>query len=170
MRRLIEPGPIVLVSSHWKGKNNIMTMGWHMVMDYSTIGCFIWDQNHSREMIRKSRECVINVPTYDIIRKVVAIGNSSGSEIDKFKEFRLTPQKASEVKAPLIAECYANFECRLADARQISKHGLFIWEVVKAHVASSPKLPETLHYRGNGEFMVSGKRLSRRSRFKAENL
>ena len=47
MRRLIEPGPIVLVSSHWKGRNNIMTMGWHMVMDYSTIGCFIWDQNHS---------------------------------------------------------------------------------------------------------------------------
>jgi flavin reductase (DIM6/NTAB) family NADH-FMN oxidoreductase RutF len=160
MRRFIEPGPIVLVSSHWKGKNNIMTMGWHMVMDYSTIGCFIWDQNHSREMIRKSRECVINVPTYDIIRKVVAIGTSSGSEIDKFKEFKLTPQKASEVKAPLIAECYANFECRLADTSLIGKYSLFVFEVVKAHVATSPRFPRTVHYRGDGRFMVSGKEVN----------
>ena len=83
MRRFIEPGPIVLVSSHWKGKNNIMTMGWHMCMEFTTIGCYIWSENHSFDMIRKSKECVINVPTYDIIRKVIAIGNSSGDEIDK---------------------------------------------------------------------------------------
>ena len=57
-----------------------MTMGWHMVMEFSPslIGCYIWDQNHSCEMVRKSRECVINVPTYDLIRKVIAIGNSTG--------------------------------------------------------------------------------------------
>jgi flavin reductase (DIM6/NTAB) family NADH-FMN oxidoreductase RutF len=170
MRRLIEPGPIVLVSSHWKGKNNIMTMGWHMVMDYSTIGCFIWDQNHSREMIRKSRECVINVPTYDIIRKVVAIGNSSGSEIDKFKEFKLTPQKASEVKAPLIAECYANFECRLADTSLIGKYSLFVFDVVKAHAAVSPRFPRTIHYRGEGRFMVSGREVDYARYFKPEML
>ena len=170
MRRLIEPGPIVLVSSHWRGKNNIMTMGWHMVMDYSTIGCFIWDQNHSREMIRKSRECVINVPTYDIIRKVVAIGNSSGSEIDKFKEFKLTPQKASEVKAPLIAECYANFECRLADTSLIGKYSLFVFDVVKAHAAVSPRFPRTIHYRGEGRFMVSGKEVDYARHFRPEML
>src|SRR5262245_12985721 len=136
MRRFIEPGPIVLVSSHWKGKNNIMTMGWHMVMEYSIIGCFIWDQNHSFEMIRKSRECVINVPTYDIIRKVIAIGNSTGGDIDKFEKFELTPEKASKVKAPLIKECYANFECRLADTSLIRKYSLFVFDVVKAHVAT----------------------------------
>ena len=68
VRRFLEPGPIVLVSSAWKGKTNIMTMGWHMVMGESPslVGCFIWDQNHSFEMIRKSRECVINVPTVDL--------------------------------------------------------------------------------------------------------
>jgi len=132
MRRFIEPGPIVLVSSHWKGKNNIMTMGWHMVMDYSTIGCFIWDQNHSCEMIRKSRECVINVPTYDIIRKVIGIGNSTGAEIDKFDEFGLTAGKADKVRAPLIRECHANFECRLVDTSLIRKYSLFVFEVVKA--------------------------------------
>src|SRR5690242_10243550 len=58
VRRYLEPGPIVLVSSAWRNKTNIMTMGWHMVMGFepSLIGCYIWDQNHSFNMIRKSRE------------------------------------------------------------------------------------------------------------------
>jgi len=170
MRRLIEPGPIVLVSSHWKGKSNIMTMGWHMVMEYATIGCFIWDQNYSREMIRKSKECVINVPTYDIIRKVIAIGNSTGDEIDKFEEFGLTPQKASKVKAPLIKECYANFECRLVDTSLIRKYSLFVFDVVKAHAAVSPRFPRTIHYRGEGRFMVSGKEVNYARYFEPEML
>jgi flavin reductase (DIM6/NTAB) family NADH-FMN oxidoreductase RutF len=170
MRSLIEPGPIVLVSSHWKGKSNIMTMGWHMVMDYSTIGCFIWDQNHSREMIRKSKECVINVPTHDIIRKVIAIGNSTGADIDKFAEFALTPATAVKVKAPLIKECYANFECRLVDTSLIRKYSLFVFEVVKAHAAVSPRFPRTIHYRGDGRFMVSGKEVDYARYFKPEML
>ena len=65
IRRFLEPGPIVLVSSAWKGQTNIMTMGWHTVMEFqpSLIGCYITDGNHSFEMIRGSRECVINIPT-----------------------------------------------------------------------------------------------------------
>jgi flavin reductase (DIM6/NTAB) family NADH-FMN oxidoreductase RutF len=70
----------------------------------------------------------------------------------------------------LIKECYANFECRLHDGRQIARHGLFIWEVVKAHVATSPKLPVTVHYRGDGEFMVSGRSINLRRKFKPQNL
>jgi flavin reductase (DIM6/NTAB) family NADH-FMN oxidoreductase RutF len=68
IRRFLEPGPIVLVSSAYQGESNIMTMGWHMVMGFepSLIGCYIWDQSHSFEMIRKSRECVINIPTFDL--------------------------------------------------------------------------------------------------------
>ena len=58
IRRYLEPGPIVLVSSAWRGKSNIMTMGWHMMMQFSPalFGCYIWDGNHSFEMIRKSKE------------------------------------------------------------------------------------------------------------------
>jgi flavin reductase (DIM6/NTAB) family NADH-FMN oxidoreductase RutF len=172
VRRFIEPGPIVLVSSRWKGETNIMTMGWHMIMEFSPslIGCYIWDQNHSREMVRKSRECVINVPTYDLIRKVIAIGNSTGGEIDKFEEFSLTPQEGSNVKAPLVKECYANFECRLYDGKLIDKYSLFVWEVVKAHVAVSPRFPRTIHYRGEGRFMVSGKEVNYARYFKPEML
>ena len=73
VRRFLEPGPIVLVSSKWKGATNIMTMGWHMVMGFepSLIGSYIWDENHSFEMLRRSKECVINIPTEDIAAKVV---------------------------------------------------------------------------------------------------
>ena len=80
VRRFLEPGPIVLVSSAWKGKTNIMTMGWHMVMEFepSLIGCYIWTENHSFEMMRRSKECVINIPTVDLAAKVVGIGNTLG--------------------------------------------------------------------------------------------
>ncbi|MCE5317072.1 MAG: flavin reductase family protein [Parachlamydia sp.] len=173
VRRFIEPGPIVLVSSAWKGETNIMTMGWHMIMEFqpSLIGCYIWTQNHSFEMIRKSKECVINVPTVDIASTVVSIGNSSGRDIDKFEAFHLTPLPAQKVSAPLIQECYANFECKLIDSSLINKYSLFIFEVVKAHVATSPKFPQTIHYRGDGLFMVSGPTVSKyRKKFKPENL
>ena len=90
--------------------------------------------------------------------------------MNKFAKFGLTAVAGTKVDAPLIKECYANFECRLYDGSQISKHGLFIWEVVKAHIAISPKYPETVHYRGEGVFMISGRSISRRSQFKAQNL
>ncbi|HYD85172.1 MAG TPA: flavin reductase family protein [Opitutus sp.] len=172
IRRYLETGPIVLVSSARAEQRNIMTMGWHMMMQFSPalFGCYIWEENHSFDLIRKSRECVINLPTVDLVDEVIGIGNTTGAEIDKFERFGLTPRPATKVGAPLIDECYANFECRLADSSLIKKYSLFIWEVVKAHVAISPKNPRTLHYRGSGEFMVAGRTLNRRRSFKPQNL
>ena len=173
VRRFLEPGPIVLVSSAWKGQTNIMTMGWHMIMGFepSLVGCYVWNENHSFDMIRNSKECVINVPTVDIGAKPVGIGNSSGSDIDKFQEFGLTAVPGNKVKAPLIRECFANFECRLVDSSLIRKYSLFVLEVVKAHVATSPTYPRTMHYRGDGVFMISGKNTSRyRKLFKPKML
>ncbi len=157
-RRLLEPGPIVLVSSAYKNETSIMTMGWHMVMEFSPslVTCLILAGNHSFDLIRRSRQCVINIPTVDIAETVVKIGNCSGRDTDKFSEFGLTPKPGTHVRAPLIEECYANFECTLSDASWVTKHNVFVFEVVKAHVATSPKLPKTIHYRGDGEFMISG--------------
>jgi len=161
-----------LVTSAWKGRTNIMTMGWHTMMQFTPalFGCYICAGNHSFEMIRRSRECVINLPKSDLVEVVVEIGNTSGAKIDKFQKFRLTAVPGDKVDVPLIEECYANFECRLADGKPISKYGFFIWEVVKAHVAVSPKYPKTLHYRGDGVFMISGGSLNRTRKFKPQNL
>jgi len=172
IRRFIEPGPIVLVSSAWRGQTNIMTMGWHMVMEFepSLIGCYIWNRNHSYEMIRRSKECVINIPTVDMASVAVGIGNSTGAEIDKFVKFNLTAVGGAKVAAPAIKECYANFECKLVDSTLVKRYSLFVLEVVKAHVAVSPRYPRTIHYRGDGVFMVSGRHINLRSRFRPENL
>jgi flavin reductase (DIM6/NTAB) family NADH-FMN oxidoreductase RutF len=172
VRRFLEPGPVVLVSSAHAGGRDIMTMGWHMVMmdEPSMVGCFIWDQNYSRELVRKSKECVINIPTVDLVNAVIGIGNCHGPDPDKFTEFGLTAAVASTVDAPLIAECYANFECKLIDASLIKRYSLFVFEVVKAHVATSPRYPTTVHYRGDGVFMISGRNVSYRRLFKPENL
>ena len=171
-RRILEPGPVVLVSSSHRGERNIMTMGWHMMLGFSPalFACYIWPGNHSHELVRRSGECVINVPTRGLLDQVVSIGNSSGADIDKFATLGLTAQTAELVLAPLIGECFANFECRLADASQVDRYNLFIWEVVKAHVATEPAVPETVHYMGRGEFMVAGKVVNCSRRFKTQNL
>jgi flavin reductase (DIM6/NTAB) family NADH-FMN oxidoreductase RutF len=172
IRQYLEPGPIVLVSSRWQGETNIMTMGWHTVMEFipSLVGCVIASGNQSFRMIRESRECVINLPTTKLTDQVIGIGNTSGAEIDKFERFGLTADDAERVGAPLIRECHANFECRLYDDALVDRYNFFIWEVVKAHVAASPRHPETLHYTGDGVFVVSGKIISRRSQFRPEML
>ena len=91
VRRYLEPGPIVLVSSRWAGQSNIMTLGWHTVLEFtpSLVGCMIAGGNYSFAMVRNSRECVINLPTTALTDQVVGIGNTSGRQIDKFAAFGL---------------------------------------------------------------------------------
>lgn len=172
VRHYLEPSPVVLVSSRWRDKSNIMTMGWYTAMEFtpSLVGCVIADGNHSHRLIRNSCDCVINLPTTALTDTVVGIGNTSGVEIDKFATFGLTAADAERVGAPLIRECHANFECRLHDDALVDKYGFFIFEVVKAHVAPAPEHPETLHYKGDGVFMVSGRIIDRRSLFRPERL
>lgn len=158
VRRYLEPGPVVLLSSAWQGRRDIMTMGWHTVMEFSPslVGCVIASSNHSHGLVRASGECVINLPTTALTEAVLGIGSTSGADLDKFDAFGLTPQPSRLVAAPAIRECHAQFECRLHDDSLVERYNFFIWEVVAARVASSPAWPETLHYRGDGNFMLSG--------------
>jgi flavin reductase (DIM6/NTAB) family NADH-FMN oxidoreductase RutF len=170
-RRFLEPGPIVLVSTAWQGQCNLMTMGWHMVMGFSPslVATYLWNENHSHALAVSSGECVINVPGVELLDTVVDIGNCSGREVDKFARFVLDAVPAREVGAPLVGQCHSCFECRLYDS-QVQSSNLFIWEIVRAHVAPRPRLPRTVHYRGDGQFMVSGAEVSRRRRFKPDML
>jgi len=172
VRRYLEPGPVVLVTSHWRGKTNIMTMGWLTVMEFapSLVGCVISVGNHSFHMIRKSGECVINLPTAKLIDAVVGVGNCTGAEVDKFERFGLSAEPATLVGAPLIRECHANFECRLHDDALVDKYNFFVFEVVKAHVARTPEHPKTLHYTGGGVFVLSGDIVDKRAMFRPEML
>ena len=158
---LLEPGPVMLVTTADGGKNNVMTISWHMVMDFTPRFAMLtgaW--NHSYQALVKTRECVIAIPTVDISRKVVGIGSCSGSDTDKFERFELTPIKAKSVKAPLIRECLANIECRVAD--HIKKHDIFVLDAIRAWVDDDRKERRTIHARGDGTFVVDGRVLNYR--------
>jgi flavin reductase (DIM6/NTAB) family NADH-FMN oxidoreductase RutF len=165
---LLEPGPVVLVTTARKGKPNVMTMSWHTMMEFEPplVGCVISGRNASFDTLRATKECVINIPTQDMAKQVVGIGNCSGSEVDKFARFELTAMPAKCVQAPLIGECYASLECRVADTRLVNRYNFFVLEVLHAWVDASVRQPQTLHHRGNGVFAVAGETLRLRSAMK----
>jgi flavin reductase (DIM6/NTAB) family NADH-FMN oxidoreductase RutF len=165
---LLEPGPVVMVTTAIRGQANIMTMSWHTMMEFEPllVGCVISNRNYTFDILKKTRECVINIPTRELVKEAVGCGNTSGRTVDKFAEFHLTPATATAVKAPLIDECYANLECKVVDASMINKYNLFILEVLKAWVDPSKKDPRTIHHRGKGLFMIDGKTIRLASKMK----
>lgn len=165
---LLEPGPVVLISVANRKGANIMTQSWHTMMEFEPplVGCVISGRNYSFDILRRTRECVINIPTLEQADAVVKCGNTSGDKTDKFALSGLTPAPAKLVKAPLIAECYANLECRLYDSRMVNRYNFFVLEVVRAWIDTKVKNPRTLHHRGMGAFMVAGETVRLASRAK----
>ena len=156
--RLLEPGPVVLLTTARKDRANVMTMSWHMMVEFEPplVGCVVSSANHSFAALRTTRECVIAVPARKLARKVVAVGNASGRDLDKFQAFGLTPAPAACVAPPLVAECFANLECRIADTRLVKRYNLFVLEVVKAWTDPKQKNAKTIHHHGYGRFAVDG--------------
>jgi flavin reductase (DIM6/NTAB) family NADH-FMN oxidoreductase RutF len=166
--RHLEPGPVVLVSTSRKGKPNIMTMSWLTMIDFEPpiFGCIISNRDYTFDTVKATKQCVINIPTAELAKQVVGCGNTTGSKINKFKKFHLTPVAAKKIDAPLIAECYVNLECKVIDMKLADKYNLFVMEVVQAWITPGIKHPRTLHHRGKGVFMVAGKEIKLPSKMK----
>lgn len=166
--RLLEPGPVVLLTTSRAGRTNIMAMSWHMMIDFEPpiVGCVISNRNYSFGALMATRECGINIPTVELAKAAVGCGNTSGRRVDKFAAFRLTPMPASRIDAPLIDECYASLECRVVDTRMVARYNLFVLEVLKAWVDPSMKRPRTIHHLGRGTFMVAGRTIRLPSKMK----
>lgn len=158
---LLEPGPVLLLTTAHKGRANVMTMSWHTMMEFEPplVGCVVSGRNFSFAALKTTRQCVLNIPTAELAGHVVGCGNTSGLKEDKFQALGLTPQPASRVAAPLIAECYANLECRVADTRLMNRYNFFVLEVLAAWIDPACKAPRTLHHEGMGRFMVAGDRI-----------
>ncbi|MDD5176712.1 MAG: flavin reductase family protein [Sterolibacterium sp.] len=165
---LLEPGPVVLLTTAYQGKANVMTISWHLMMEFEPplVGCIVSGRNFSFDALMATRQCVLNIPTAELAAKVVGCGNVSGRRVDKFHAFGLTPAPAALVAAPLIAECYANLECRVADTRQVKRYNFFVLEVLKAWIDPACKIPRTLHHRGRGVFMLAGETIKLPSKMK----
>jgi len=158
---LIEPGPVVLVTTHGADGNNIMTVSWTMVLDFTPVFAITTGEwNYSYAALCRQRECVIAIPTVDMLDTVVGIGTCSGKDTDKFSRFKLTPLRGTVVKAPLIRECLANIECRVVDI--VRKHDIVVLEGVAACIDAGRKERRTVHAVGDGTFIVDGRRRDRR--------
>jgi flavin reductase (DIM6/NTAB) family NADH-FMN oxidoreductase RutF len=158
---LLEPGPVVLVTTNDGKKDNVMTISWTMVLDFTPVFALTtggW--NHSFTALRKTKECVLSIPTVDMLDTVVGIGTCSGADTDKFAKFRLTPVRGTKVKAPLIKECLANIECRVVDI--VRKHNIVVLEGVAAHIDTRRREKRMIHSIGDGTFVVDGGTSSRK--------
>jgi flavin reductase (DIM6/NTAB) family NADH-FMN oxidoreductase RutF len=162
---LLEPGPVVLLTTACRGRDNVMTLSWHMMVEFTPplVACVVSDANASFAALRATGECVIAIPALALAPKVVQIGNCSGRAVDKFKRFGLTAAPARRVAAPLVSECFANLECRAADTRLVNKYGLFVLEVVQAWTDSAQQGAKTIHHRGYGAFVVDGETIKLKS-------
>jgi flavin reductase (DIM6/NTAB) family NADH-FMN oxidoreductase RutF len=143
-----------------------MTMSWHMMVEFEPplVACVVSSANFSFAALRATGECVIAIPARRLAQAVVNVGNTSGRDIDKFSTVGLTPVPAASVAAPLVAECFANLECRVRDTRLVAKYSLFILEVVKAWLDPAQKRPRTIHHHGFGTFVVDGPTITLKSK------
>jgi flavin reductase (DIM6/NTAB) family NADH-FMN oxidoreductase RutF len=164
--QLLEPGPVVLLATAHKGRANVMTMSWHMMVEFEPplVACVVSNANYSFAALRATKECVIALPALELAAKAVAIGNCSGRDIDKFERFGLTQAPAKCVAPPLVAECFANLECKVVDTRLVHKFNLFVLEVLKAWIDPAQKSPKTIHHHGYGRFAVDGETIKLKSR------
>lgn len=164
---LIEPGPVVLVTTYDGVRHNIMTISWTMVLDFTPkLAITTGPWNHSFATLTKTRDCVLAIPTADMIDTVVGIGMCTGADTDKFARFSLTPQKAKQVSAPRIKQCLANIECRVTDI--LAPYNIIVLEGVAAGYDAAHKDKRLIHAVGDGTFVADGRRFDRRKMMAAK--
>ncbi len=158
---LLESGPVVLLSTCDEGRNNVMPITWTMVLGFDAsfaISTGAW--NYSYRALEKTRECVLNIPTVDMLDTVIALGMCSGEDTDKFAAFNLTPQKAKHVRAPLVGECIGAIECRVVDI--IERHSILVLEGLAGWCDESRAEKRVIHGVGDGMFRADGEAFDRR--------
>ena len=144
------PCPVVLVTClDNEGNPNIITLAWvgTVCSEPPIIAVGIRPTRYSYGLIKSNKEFVVNIPTTKILRESDYCGVSSGKNVEKFSETKLTKQKAENVKSPLIKECPVNIECKLKEVIPLGAHDLFLGEIVQVHVDN-----EILDEKGNIDF------------------
>lgn len=134
---MLYPLPAVMVSvADKKGNSNIITVAWTgtVCTNPPMLSISVRPERHSYEMIKETKEFVVNLTTEKLAYATDYCGVRSGREVDKFKEMHLTPEKGSQVAAPLIKESPVNIECKVKEILELGSHHMFLAEVVAVHV------------------------------------
>lgn len=167
--RLINSGPVVLVTTSWQGKDNIITIAWQTPVSHSPmlVAISVGKTRYSHELLEKSKEFVINIPAVNLLKETAFCGKVSGRKVDKFKESGLTLIKADKVNAPLIKECVGHLECKLVETVPSGDHTIFVGEVVTAWVDEElfdgywlVDKAKLIHHLGGTKYTTPDKRIS----------
>lgn len=169
--RLLNHGPVTLVSSAHDGARNVMAAAWAMPLDFDPpkVAVVIDATAYTRGLVEASGEFALNLPCRTLAEQVLLAGSASGREVDKFAHARLEAFAAARIGAPLVAGCVAWLECRvLPRPDNEQRHDLFLAEVVAAQADDRVfrdgrwRFDEaaddlrTLHYFGGGVFAATG--------------
>lgn len=153
---LLEPGPVILLSTFYKGRKNVMTVSWHMLLDFTPIiACSIGSYDYSYEALVENRECVISIPAIDLMEKTIRIGNCSGQDVDKFSVFELSTQEGKYVKPQLLSDCIANIECKVVDI-DLGGYNCIVLKGLAAWINPEKVGSKTFHAKGDGTFVIDG--------------
>ena len=169
--RLVNHGPVVLVSAAHGGKDNVMAVAWCMALDFAPpkLAVVLAQETFTRSLVDQSGELVVQVPPKRMVDVVDAVGNCSGKSVDKWDRFAIERATAAKVKAPLVEGCTAWLECKVLDEPDIAdKYDLFVVEVVAAWADDAAfangrwrdDLKEelrSLHHVAGGSYFVDGK-------------
>jgi flavin reductase (DIM6/NTAB) family NADH-FMN oxidoreductase RutF len=134
---MLYPVPVVMVSCARKGeKPNIITVAWAgtICSDPAMVSISIRKERYSYDIIKDTKEFVINLTTKDLCHATDFCGVRSGRDVDKFAQNNLTPLPSNKISAPGIKESPVNIECKVVDIRPLGTHDMFIAEVVSVTV------------------------------------
>lgn len=134
---VLAPVPVVLVTCGDDIKANVMTVAWTGILNTIPAKTYISvrKERFSYELIKKTGEFAINLTTRDLAYATDFCGVKSGKDIDKFEAMKLTKQKASEIKCPIIGESPISIECKVTDMVELGSHDMFIADIVAVDVA-----------------------------------
>ena len=145
----------MLVTTNDGVKDNVMTISWQMVVDFTPrIAISTGGWNESFQTILETKECCLCVPAFDMIEKIVQVGTTHGSQCDKFERFELAKAKAKRVRAPLITDCLAVLECKLED--YVENHGLLMFKGILLWENIEKIERRVIHANGDGTFFADG--------------
>ena len=129
---LLNPVPVVMISSENAEKNNIFTAAWvgTVCSEPPIVSVSIRKERLSYSMIKETGEFVINLVTKELAKACDYCGVKSGRDVDKFKELKLTPLESQNISAPGIEESPVRLECRVEKVLELGSHDMFIAKIV----------------------------------------
>ncbi len=174
-RRLLVGGPLVLVTTTWRGNDDVMPAAWTMPLSAEPplVGVAVHPSRHTHDMIRFSEEFALNFPSRRLLNHCQYFGTISGSQVDKLEVSRLPTFRARKVEAKLLEGCVAYIECGLEDALRIGDHTLFVGRVAAVSAddeaynemmwaVAEDEDQRPLHYLGGAFYALLGQKLEAR--------